>query len=186
MLSSASIDQLETTILEAEGGVARLRAVQLDALRQLDEQGVVNIDGARSLADWTAARLDVAPETARALVQASRLIEDDDTGRALQHGDMSFDRALATARLAASGVDRDELAMSAGQDISGVRRMTARQRRFTRLDERQVFAEQHLVLQPNTARWMVSVVAPSRKRSNSVPTSYPKTCRHEPTATPWR
>jgi len=148
MLGTTSIDDLETTVLEAEAAISALRAVQIEALHRLDEAGVTNIDGARSMVEWTTAKLDVAPETARALVQASRIVTKD-SAAALRDGVCSFDRALATARLSAAGADDLELSYSAGFDIAGVRRLTARLRRFTRLNERQAFADQHVVLQPN-------------------------------------
>ena len=67
----------------------------------------------------------------------------------LQKGECTLDRALATSRLAAAGANEFEMSASAGLDITGIRRLIARQRRYTRTDERRVFAEQHIVLQPN-------------------------------------
>lgn len=148
MLGTTSIDDLETTVLEAEAAVSALRAIQVEALHRLDEAGIANIDGARSIVEWTTAKLDIAPENAKALVQASRIITDEGAAK-LRGGECSFDRVLATARLCAAGADDRELAFSAGFDIAGVRRLTARLRRFTRYDERRVFADQHVVLQPN-------------------------------------
>jgi hypothetical protein len=146
--STTTVDHLEATVLAAEAEIARLRAIQLDAIRQLDDAGVVNMDGARSMVDWVTAKLDVAPETASALVQASRIVTDDE-GEQLGRGECSFDRALAASRLVVAGADQRELDMSTGFDIAGVRRLVARLRRFTRHDEYRVFSEQHLVLQPN-------------------------------------
>lgn len=148
MLGTTSIDDLEATVLGAESAISTLRAIQLGALRRLDDAGVANIDGARSLVEWTSAKLDLAPENAQALVQASRIVTSDDSGR-LGRGECSFDRALATSRLAAAGADESDVSMAAGCDIAGVRRLTARQRRFTRRDQQRVFADQHVVLQPN-------------------------------------
>lgn len=100
------------------------------------------------MVDWTTAKLDVAPEMARGLVDASRYLTSD-LRTLLEKGERTLDRALVTSRLAAAGADDFEMSTSAGLDITGVRRLTARLRRYTRTDERRAFAEQHLVLQPN-------------------------------------
>ena len=39
MFGSATIDQLESTVVEAEAAISRLRAIQVDAMHQLDEAG---------------------------------------------------------------------------------------------------------------------------------------------------
>ena len=148
MFGSATIDQLESTVVEAEAAISRLRAIQVDAMHQLDEAGVTNMDGARSMVDWTTAKLDIAPETAQSLVEASRHLASA-LMTLLQKGECTLDRALATSRLAAAGANEFEMSASAGLDITGIRRLIARQRRYTRTDERRVFAEQHIVLQPN-------------------------------------
>lgn len=148
MLGSISIDHLEATVLAVEAEISRLRSIQLDALRRLDDAGVANIDGSRSMVEWTAAKLDLAPENARAMVQGSRIMTDE-SAEVLGRGECSFDRALATSRLTAAGAEGFEITAAAGHDIMGVRRLTARLRRFTRADEQRVHADQHLVLQPN-------------------------------------
>ncbi|MGA9595720.1 MAG: hypothetical protein WBV06_06170, partial [Acidimicrobiia bacterium] len=53
----------------------------LGALRRLDDAGIANIDGARSLVEWATAKLDLAPQNAQALVQASRIVTSDDSDR---------------------------------------------------------------------------------------------------------
>ena len=137
-------------MLAAEGEIARLRAVQLDAIRQLDDAGVVNMDGARSMVDWVTAKLDVAPETASALVQASRILTDNE-GEQLGRGECS---ALIVPWLPAGW---RPLVPTSGNSTcrrvsisAGVRRLTARLRSVhppRRVSG--VHAEQHLVLQPN-------------------------------------
>ncbi len=144
-----SVDLLEQAFLGAEANIARERARQVVALAALDRAQVQAIDGARTLAEWVAGRLDVAPETARDLVDAARLLADQpDRAAALRSGEDTFDRVLATARLAAAGASDTRLAASRGADINGVRRLTGLHRRISRRDEHRAFAGRYLVFQP--------------------------------------
>jgi hypothetical protein len=148
--SGPSLDALERSLENTEKLISQLRAQQTRTLRALDSEQVATRDGAGSIQDWLAGRLDMDPDGARALVQASRLFEDHPASEAaLADGDVSFDRAVATARLAALGVDESTIAASAGYDIAGVRRLTVRHRRTTARAERDTFGEQYLALQPS-------------------------------------
>lgn len=136
-----SPDQLETEIRLAELAIAELRAFQAQRLAQLYEMKVYRIDGARSMRDWTAATLDVSHDTARALLAASaadELLED-----------VSFDRAVHTARLAGAGADQETIEWSRRFDISGVKRLAARQRRLTRVSEQEANEQQRIRVSPN-------------------------------------
>ncbi|MGB9359727.1 MAG: hypothetical protein WCC01_14340, partial [Acidimicrobiia bacterium] len=64
-LTTATIEQ---KLLQSESVIARERASQMSLLRELDRRQVALRDGHRSLQEWAAGRLDVAPETARVLV----------------------------------------------------------------------------------------------------------------------
>ncbi len=117
--------------------ISQLRARQLQLLQQLDGAQVASRDGAASFQDWLAGRLDVAPESARRLVHASRLLgEHHSPAAALADGDVTLDRA-------------------AGHDISGVRRLVARRRRVTRRSEQEILDGQYVVIQPSLdeAQW---------------------------------
>lgn len=147
--SATSIDALEQALIEAELAIGRLRSIQARALGALDQAQVARMDGARSLSEWVAARLDVTSATARGLAEAARqLPEHPDTQRRLAAGEVSFDRAVATARLAASGASENLLAESAGFDLAGVQRLAARRHRTDRADERATFRDRYLVIQP--------------------------------------
>ena len=64
--------------------IARLRGVQLDVLEDLDQCQVATADGCRSLSEWTTARLDVHPDTAKSLVRTMRrTVERPDLREAL-------------------------------------------------------------------------------------------------------
>ncbi len=143
-------DTLERRLVELELWVSRIRAEQLVLLREVDLRQVPLADGCRSLAEWTAGRLDVAPETAKQLVAASTTLQDQPDVRSdLDQGLVSFDRAHQTARLAAAGASNERLAHARGLDIAGLRRLTASLRRMTRVGERELFESRFLALQPN-------------------------------------
>jgi hypothetical protein len=145
-----SIDALEQVLMAGEAAIAKIRAHQVAALVDLDRVQVHTGDGARSLHDWVAARLDVTHETAKLLVDASRTLpEHAESLQSLADGVVSFDRALATGELAVSGASGDLVAASAGFDLAGVAPLAARRRRITSADERTAFRERFVALQPN-------------------------------------
>ena len=129
-------DHLETELLTCEAAIGRLRVHQAELLRELREIEIHHVDGARSMKDWTAARLDISHDTARALLTAARAEQLLD--------DVSFDRAVATARLVAAGGDDEAVEWSRRFDIARVRRLTGHYRRITRVSEQEAHDSQHL------------------------------------------
>lgn len=147
--SETSIDALEQQLIDDELTIGRLRARQAETLAALDRAQIARIDAARNLQDWVAARLDVAHTTAKALVEAAKqLPEHPASQHRLASGEVTFDRALATARLAVAGAPEQLVADSDGFDVAGVRRLAARQRRVTVAEERESFRERFLTIQP--------------------------------------
>jgi len=133
-------DQLEADLLACEQLIGQLRSYQARLLAELRELEIHQSDGSRSMKDWTAAKLDVTHDTARALLTASKADELLD--------DVSFDRAVATARLVAAG-GSDAVEWSRRLDIAGVRRLVAHRRRLTRTSEREANEAQRLRVYPN-------------------------------------
>ncbi len=89
-------------------------------------------DGYRSIVDWTAARADVSPETARSICwTASRLQDAPEVARELVTGHISFDRAEQLARL-----PEEHRSAHEGFDVSQLRRLVAEHKRVTRRRER--------------------------------------------------
>ena len=166
-IAYAEIDEIERELVELESTVSRSRARQAELLARLDEAGVINVHGARSLQEWTAAHLDVASTTARDLVAAARRAmeqdaDDDVAVTGLECGDFTFDRATATAELVASGADDKDVAESFNRDLAGVRRLAAQLRRMTRANEREVMRRRHLLIEPTLGEtaWQIVGLAP--------------------------
>ncbi len=149
-LAPVTTDRLEQALVEGEASIARIRAGQIRLLSEIDARQVPIGDGCRNLAEWVAARLDLAPETARRLTQtAGRLADQPDLAAQLEEGEVSFDRATAEARLIDTGAGPELAARSRGWDIAGVRRMVARHQRMSRQDEQRIFDVRFLSIQPS-------------------------------------
>src|SRR3990172_2394184 len=148
-LTSITTDRLEQVLIESESIVARIRATQIHVITELDQRQVPLMDGSRTLSEWAAARMDLAPETAQKLTQtAARLLDQPDLAEELIQGRVSFDRVMEESRLISSGADLELMAQSRSWDIAGLRRVTARDQRFARRDEKRVFQDREVKLQP--------------------------------------
>ena len=149
-VEAASIDVIEEQLLDEEAQIARLRALQMVLLREVDRRQASTAAGCRSLREWVAGRLDVAPETARDLVATTHRLEDlPDVADAVGSGLIGFDRAVAVGRFAGRDDTIGLLGDVAGYDIVGIRQFAAKQRRMTRIDEECAFNDRYLTVQPN-------------------------------------
>ncbi len=147
--AETTIDQLEQLLVSDESHIARLRARQVATLQALDLAQVPMMDGARSLAEWAASRMDLTADTAQRLVEtARRLIDQPDLAQELGEGTVSFERVVEESRLVATGAEPGFVARSRGWDLAGLRRMTARQVRISRRDEQRLYGERFLSIQP--------------------------------------
>ncbi|MCP4967051.1 MAG: DUF222 domain-containing protein [bacterium] len=145
---TVSIDELEQGLLAREHAISALRQQQAEMLRSLDAMQVHRIDGARSLQEWVRGRIDVTPQTARDLVDAARMDQGQPgIAKLVECQAISFERLVATTRLATSGADEETVADSFGFDLAGVARLRSRHRRITRSSEQDVFVDRHLFLQ---------------------------------------
>lgn len=141
---SLTTDERERQLISDERLIARLRARQLRNLAELDGAQVATADGARSLSEWTAARLDVSVDTARPLVRTMRRIQDrPDLEDDLAAGDTSIDRIEAVSRIP------ENVGLMEHLNVAGVYREAARRARFTAQEEHRMAADQFLVLQPS-------------------------------------
>ncbi|HEX6146010.1 MAG TPA: hypothetical protein VF083_04475, partial [Acidimicrobiia bacterium] len=108
-------DRLEQELISNQMLRSRLAAVDLAILEELDSRQVATADGCRSLSEWTASRLDVGPETAKALVRTMRRTgHRPELRKALASG-VSFDRVEALSRIP------EQLGPLEHLDVAGVR-----------------------------------------------------------------
>jgi len=148
-MDNRTTDDLEQTLLATEAVIARGRAVQIAVLAELDRRQVSTADGCRSMVEWTASRLDVAPETASALMRTSRAaLDTPEVAEALGAGGITFDRAVELCRYAATGVD-NTVETGWRFDIGGLRREISRRHRLSRDREHRSVRDRYLAMQPN-------------------------------------
>src|SRR3990170_4600633 len=121
-----STDRLEQELVASEGRISSERAAQMALLSELDHRQVATGDGCRSLSEWTAARLDLAHENAKVLVNTSRRLADlPYLAEKLSSGEVSFDRMAEVSKLAQSGTEAATLEWSLTWDLSGLRNQLA-------------------------------------------------------------
>ena len=141
-------DEIERHLQDGEAVIAKVRSAQMVLIREADRRQIPLGDGCRSIDEWLVGRMDVAPETASTLARTTRLTRHfPHLGEALSDGRLTWDRAVAVAPLV---VDVDPaLEEWAGLDVAGIRRQVAMRRRLSRHDERRVFADRYLSIQPS-------------------------------------
>jgi hypothetical protein len=148
--ATLTTDTLEQQLLNGEATIARVRAAQMTIIREIDRRQTPLADGCRSLGEWVTGRLDVAPETAKALVSTARrleslpTVEDTVTG-----GSISFDRTTAVVRIAEPSEDATIVDEMAIYDVAGIRRLVSKRHRVSRRQEREAFDSRYVVAQPN-------------------------------------
>ena len=149
----ASIDSMEQELVRLEGLVSRVRARQLEIIEAIDSLQVPYWDGTRSLKEWIAGRLDIAPRNAADLAVLAKA-EPGPIRDSLRAGVASLDRAAATARLANTGADQDVLDRADGIAVSQIGQLAARHRHMTPHDEATAFRMRRLWFQPNLGNTM--------------------------------
>ncbi|MDH3540995.1 MAG: DUF222 domain-containing protein, partial [Acidimicrobiia bacterium] len=144
-------DALEQRLLRLESIVAAARTEQAGIVAEIDTRQIPLADGCRSMREWLAGRLGVTNDTARSLARLAR--SDHQTIRETAgRGELSFDQAVEADRLASMVGEERALDAAFAHDVAGIQRLTARYRRITRGDERDIFDGRHFVMQPNLDR----------------------------------
>lgn len=139
-----TVNHHQAELLRLEGLKSQILAAQLHHLSILDQAQVATADGSRSMSEWTAATLDIAPETAKSLVRVMRRIADrPDLETVLATGDISFDRVEALSRIPVEVGALDHL------DIAGVRREAAKRARVAADAGNRTADDRFLILQPS-------------------------------------
>ena len=149
-IETATIDRIEQQLLDGEAVIARIRAAQMALLREVDRRQAAIADGCRTLTEWVTGRLDVGPDTATNLVDATRRCETlPSVEAALVAGTVTWDRATATARIAKASEDDTILDELSVYDVAGIRRLVANRHRVTNGQEQFAFERRYLSVQPN-------------------------------------
>lgn len=138
-------DAIEQRLIGLERVVAEARREQARLLLEIDRRQVRLEDGCRTLDEWIAGRLDVSPESAGSLRLMARTPVMDD--EALDH--LSFDKRVAITKLSEVAGEAFATSVVGSYDVAGIRRLAARHRINTVIEERDAFDGRFLVIQPN-------------------------------------
>lgn len=149
-------DQIEHWLHASERVIGQIRSQQMELLRQADLRQMPLGDGCRSLAEWTAGRMDMTVQSARTLTSTARRLTDlPATSHQAAEGNLAYERTVEVARLATPATEVETIEDTMALDIAGIKRQNARRRHLTRADERDIAAAEHVVLRPNLdeSRW---------------------------------
>lgn len=139
--SGLTTDQLETELTHLEQVIGLIRHRQADLVSEADRRQLPLADGARTLVDWVAARLDVTHPTARRLVTL--------THTQVEVQGLSFDRTVALTRLTQTTGRPVDVDSYARYDIAGIHRLIAHHRHLTPIDEQDAVRDRFVAIQPN-------------------------------------
>ena len=143
------IDAWQAELLSCEEEITRIRARQVRLIRQLDRYQVDCGDGARTMGDWTSARLDLSRQTATRLTQLAHA-HDPEIDRAMVDGKWGLDRAAALVKLRQAGLPSDKFAeVAANYSLGRLYGLLDRMRHVSPADEQDVFEYRYLVIQPS-------------------------------------
>ena len=156
--SSRRIEERITRLRELDAHISDLRQEQSVIVNDLSKMGIAQRDRARSLIEWLCSRLDTSRAHASDLVLARRLAVHRDVSHRLFEREISFDRAMATLKLADAGAEAQTVRSSYRVDLNRVASLTAQQRRVSRVGELQAFAGRFFSIQPtlDESSWRLS------------------------------
>lgn len=153
------IDGWVAELKECEAQIGDLRARQGVLINELGKRDIAQRHGARTIVEWVEATLDMSRSVASDLVFGVRwFARFRSIDNRFVEGLVSFDRAIATLRLAQAGADPQLVESSEHLDLHDVARLSGRQRRMTRRDERRAFADRFCTAQPtlDESSWRIS------------------------------
>jgi hypothetical protein len=143
------IEAWESELLSTEHQITRLRARQVELIRNLDRFQVDCADGARTMGDWTSASLDLSLQTAIRLTQIAKA-HDPEIDEAMSAGIWGLDRSAALVKLRAAGIAPDLfIEVAANYSLGRLYGLLDRMRNIDPLDEQAVFEQRYLVMQPS-------------------------------------
>ncbi|HUP15939.1 MAG TPA: HNH endonuclease signature motif containing protein, partial [Acidimicrobiia bacterium] len=143
------IDSWQQELSACEREITRLRARQVVLIRQLDRYQVDCGDGARTMGDWTSARLDLSQQTSSRLTQLAHAA-DGEIDQAMVEGRWGLDRAAALVKLRQAGLNGDEFTeVAETYSLGRLYGLLDRLRHLDPTDETDVFEYCYLVIQPS-------------------------------------
>jgi hypothetical protein len=143
------IDSWQSELVACEEEITRIRARQVVLIRRLDRYQVDCGDGARTMGDWTSARLDLSRQTSNRLTQLAHA-QDPEIDGAMVEGKWGLDRAAALVKLRHAGLPDSEFNdVAENYSLGRLYGLLDRLRQITPADETDVFEYRYLVMQPS-------------------------------------
>ncbi len=139
LITQMTGDQLDSLLEQIRTAESRLKAIQVELVREVDRRQIPLGDGMRTLEDWMIGRMDLTRASARQLAAVARA--DSAALDSLLAAGVSFDRV---AELADAGETDPHLEV----DLPGLRNMLARRTPVQRADEQAAFDARFLAIQP--------------------------------------
>ena len=112
----------EAGLVREQAKVSRAKGGQIAWVKHMLRRGAVARFGYRNPTEMVASRLDVPRPTARDLVYLAERLGDDHIDT-IRQGAVSYERALAEARLAEAGASEEVIERSRDLDLEAVRRV---------------------------------------------------------------
>src|SRR5688500_16719684 len=100
------IEAWQDELISCESEITRIRARQVELIRQLDRFQVDTAEGARTMGDWTSAQFDLSRQTASRLTQIADA-HDQEVDQAMRSGRWGLDRAAALVKLRHTAITED-------------------------------------------------------------------------------
>ena len=138
----------EAGLVREQAKASRAKGGQIAWVRHMLRRGAVARMGYRNPTEMVASRLDARRSVARELVYLADRLGDHQIEE-IRSRAVSYERALAEARLAEAGASEEVIESSRDLDLEAVKRVLQSHRRMTRADERELFEGQYLMLQPS-------------------------------------
>ncbi|MDE0287177.1 MAG: HNH endonuclease signature motif containing protein [bacterium] len=138
----------EAALVRAEAQASRARGDQIGWVRHMLRGAAAARLGYRSPVEMVASRLDTKRSVATKLVYLSERLGDHQIA-GIRSGAVSYERALAETRLADAGASGEVIEGSRDLDLEEVGRLLRSHRKMSRADERAVFEDQYISMQPS-------------------------------------
>ena len=138
----------EAGLVREQAKVSRAKGGQIAWVRHMLRRGAGARMGFRNPTEMVASRLDTPKSAARDLVYLAERLADHQIEE-IRAGAVSYERALAEARLAEAGASAEVIEASRDLDLEAVRRVLSEHRKMSRQDELELFEGQYLMLQPS-------------------------------------
>ncbi len=142
------VEELKAGIVVDEAEISAIRARQIARLRRLDTLQVDTADGARTMADWVSATLDVSPQTSGRLMRIARSEQPDIEDR-MTSGEFGADRAAFLCQLRELGAPEEVITNCEQFSLGNLYGLIDLLRRVDSLSEQMTFEDRYLVLQPS-------------------------------------